>query len=61
MYVIDIDECADGAGSILCRSVEHSEGCRNLIGAFECICSEGYQFDSNTEKCLGRYHTITFA
>ena len=47
---IDIDECAD---SRPCDGI-----CRNTIGAYECLCAEGFQLDSDDrcvdiDECLG--------
>lgn len=42
---LDKDECADNTSGC-------PEGCRNLNGTFECLCSNGFKFDALTQKCL---------
>lgn len=47
----DINECEVGRHNCLS---ENNRTCNNTNGGFECICSDGYEEDSNG-RCMGEY------
>ena len=50
LHHIDIDECADGTHRC-------SQICRNNIGSYSCLCSDGFQLDSDGFHCEGTIHS----
>ena len=46
-YCADVNECEDG------RNGGCAQTCTNLVGNFECACSDGYTLSEDGLDCLG--------
>ena len=50
---VDTNECLESP----CKQ---SQKCINTFGSYKCDCYSGYEFDSHSQECKGKYHTIYF-
>ena len=49
-FVADIDECREGTH--LC---DQFQNCINTFGGHECRCKNGFELDSSSGSCVGKY------
>ena len=58
-----VDECLNGTAH-MCFVETTEDGrvdgkCQDLLGSLECICPDGYEFDSAQGGCTGKYSSCS--
>ena len=48
MMFLEMDECLEGTAGC-------SHRCENTQGSYLCLCSQGFQLDSEAKNCIGKY------
>ena len=48
MIFSEVDECLEGTAGC-------SHQCENTQGSYLCLCSQGFQLDSEAKNCIGKY------
>ena len=61
--VITVDECLNGTAH-MCTVETPEDGrvdgiCQDLLGSYECLCPDGYEFDSVQGGCTGKFSSCS--
>lgn len=51
-FFIDKDEC------MMSNNICGYGTCENVPGSYRCVCAQGYKFDENTKKCVGKCNCV---